>query len=308
MSSIRPDPNLLKKYPNAVTVTQLQEKDRFLGALLGAAAGEALGVAAEGESEVSREVVDSADGTELSLALLRSLVARRRFELSDVAQGYLRWYQGNPRRIGALTRAALDNLRAGEAPEQSGALAWEDSGRAAAGNGSLKRSAALGLLHVRNLDGLGEAAAANSRITHSDPRSVGGCIALATAVALLVRAGKDGEEAVSRAASAGGETSDEVRAAIERGASKRPEQIDPGKGFVLSTLELVFSALCSAATFEQGVAAAVARGGDAAANGAVAGALLGAKLGKGQIPERWLKPLKAAPELASLGEQLYKQL
>ena len=134
-------------------------------------------------------MVDSADGTELSLALLRSLVARRRFELSDVAQGYLRWYQGNPRRIGALTRAALDNLRAGEAPEQSGALAWEDSGRAAAGNGSLKRSAALGLLHVRNLDGLGEAAAANSRITHSDPRSVGGCIALATAVALLVRAG-----------------------------------------------------------------------------------------------------------------------
>ena len=33
MGSIRPDPNLLKKHPNAVTLDQLQEKDRFLGAL-----------------------------------------------------------------------------------------------------------------------------------------------------------------------------------------------------------------------------------------------------------------------------------
>src|SRR5438132_97640 len=154
MGSIRPDPNLLKKYPNAVTVTQLQEKDRFLGALLGAAAGEALGLAAEGRSEVPPEVGD---------------------------------------------------------------------------------------------------AASNSRSAHGAPRSVGGCVALATAVALLVRADKDGEEAVTRAALAGGEASDEVRAAIERGASKRPEQIDPGTGFVLSTLELGFSALCSAASFEQGV-------------------------------------------------------
>jgi hypothetical protein len=43
MSSIRPDPNLLKKYPNAITLPQIEEKDRFLGTLLGAAAGESLG-------------------------------------------------------------------------------------------------------------------------------------------------------------------------------------------------------------------------------------------------------------------------
>ena len=276
--------------------------------MLGGAAGEALGIAAEGKPEVPREVADSADGTELALVLLRSLVARRRFELTDVAQGYLRWYQGKPRRIGALTRAALDNLRAGEAPEQSGALAWEDSGREAAGNGSLKRSAALGLLHVRRLDGVADDAAANSRITHGDPRSVGSCVALATAVALLVRGDQDAEEAVPRAAAAGGELTDDVRAAVERGASKRPEQIDPGTGFVLRTLELGFSALCSGASFEQGVAAAAARGGDSAANCAVAGALLGAKLGKGQIPERWLKPLEATAELSSLGVQLHKLL
>ena len=35
MSSIKPDPALLKKYPNAITTQQLEEKSRFLGTLLG---------------------------------------------------------------------------------------------------------------------------------------------------------------------------------------------------------------------------------------------------------------------------------
>ena len=52
----------------------------------------------------------------------------------------------------------------------------------------------------------------------------------------------------------------------------------------------------------------VSRGGDADTNACVAGALLGAKLGKSRIPDRWLSKLRAAPELTSLGEQLYRQL
>ncbi len=52
----------------------------------------------------------------------------------------------------------------------------------------------------------------------------------------------------------------------------------------------------------------VSCGGDTDTNGAVAGALLGAKHGKSRIPERWLKPLRAAAELATLGDQLYAQL
>src|SRR3982751_6735644 len=43
MSSFRPDAEILKKHPDAVTQQQLEERSRFLGCLLGAAAGEALG-------------------------------------------------------------------------------------------------------------------------------------------------------------------------------------------------------------------------------------------------------------------------
>ena len=323
MGSFRPDPNLLKKHPNAVTVGQLQEKDRFLGVLLGAAAGESLGAPHEfkpaSQVGTQRELVaggpwavgEPTDDIALTLALLRSITARRRFDLDDVAQGYLKWFQGKPKDIGNLTRMALENLRAGELPTQSGALAWEDSERKAAGNGSVMCCAPIGLLHVKSLEGLAEDAAAASRITHYDPRCVGGCIAVATAIALLVRGDKDGEEAIARAISAGGAVSDDVLSAIERGVSKKPDQITvdgSDQGFVLHALELGFSALASAATLEEGLVTVVSRGGDTDTNACVAGALLGAKFGKSQVPDRWASKLKAAPELLALGEQLYKQL
>jgi|SRR5882672_2045442 len=324
MGSFRPDPNVLKKHPNAVTQQQIDEKSRFLGTLLGAAAGEALGAPHEFKSAAElasppREITgggiwaagEPTDDIQLTLALLRSIVSRGRLDLEDVARGYLQWFASNPKDIGNLTRAALQNLRAGDPPTQSGAIAWEDTGRQAAGNGSVMCCAPVGLLHVRHLDGLAEDAAAASRITHYDPRCAGACVAVATAIAHLVRGGKDADDAVAMAASAAGAVSDEVRAAVERGVARKPSDLrvdGNDRGFVLLTLELAFSAIGSATDFEEGVIAVVSRGGDTDTNGCVAGALLGAKFGKSRIPERWLAKLQAAPELIRLGEQLYRQL
>src|SRR5229473_2681707 len=212
MGSFRPDPNVIKKHPTAVTQQQIDERSRFLGTLLGAAAGESLGAPHENKS--AAEV-------------------------------------GSPR-----------ELVAGGPPTQSGALAWEDSNRKAAGNGSVMCCAPIGLLHVKNLDGLADDAAAASRITHYDPRCVAGCVAVSTAIALLVRGGKDAEEAIPRAASAAGAISDDVLMVIERGAVKKPDQLQVDghdRGYVLHTLELAFSALAGAASLEEGLIAVVSR-------------------------------------------------
>jgi ADP-ribosylglycohydrolase len=282
MGSIRPDPNILKKHPNAITQQQIDEKGRFIGAVLGAAAGELTG--------------DPGNAVSLTLLLMRSLVSRKQLDLEDVGRGLLRWFGTKPAGLSGLMRAALENLRAGEPPMQSGAIAWEDSERKGADDGSLVCCAPIGLLHAKNLDGLSDDAAAFSRITHSDPRCVAGCIGVATAIAWLVRGHAD--EAIERAASAAGAVSDDARLAIERGAARKPADVHAAGDFVLGTLELAFSALGSASSFEAGTAAA----GRAKA---VAGALLGAKLGKNQIPDKLLAKAKAAPELGSLATSLY---
>lgn len=322
MGTLRPDPNLLKKHPNAITQQQIDEKGRFTGTLLGAAAGEALGAPHEFKRAADlavppREITgggmwaagEPTDDIELTLALLRSLVARRGLVLDDVAENYLKWFATKPKDVGNLTRSALQNLKAGDPPTQSGAIAWEDTGRRSAGNGSVMCCAPIGLLHVKRLEGLAEDAIAASRITHYDPRCCAACVAVTTAIAHLVRGGKDAEEAVERAAGAAAAISDEVRAAIERGIARRPSDLrvdGEDQGYVLHTVELAFSALATAAGFEDGIVAVVSRGGDTDTNACVAGALLGARLGRSHIPDRWLSKLKAAPELTSLAEQLYR--
>src|SRR5438128_5521884 len=190
MSSIRPDPELLKKYPNAITLDQLQEKDRFLGTLLGAAAGEALGAPHEGKRSADvgplRDITaggrwaagEPTDDIDLTLALLRSLVARRKFDQDDAARRYLEWFARGPKDVGLLTRASLENLRAGDSPQQASALAWEDSGQRAAGNGSVMCCAPIGLLHVRRVEGLAEGAAGAARHTPHDLRRGGGFTAV----------------------------------------------------------------------------------------------------------------------------------
>src|SRR6267142_5311756 len=140
MGSFRPDPNILKKHPNAITQQQIDEKSRFLGTLLGAAAGEALGAPYEFKpaAEIGsppRDITgggiwaagEPTDDIDLTLALLRSIVACGRLDVEDVARGYLKWFAGKPKDVGNLTRAALENLRAGDPPSQSGAIAWEDT-------------------------------------------------------------------------------------------------------------------------------------------------------------------------------------
>ena len=323
MGSFRPDPNILKKHPNAITQGQIDEKGRFLGALLGAAAGEALGAPHENrkaaEVPAVKEITgggiwaagEPTDDIDLTLVLLRSIAARKKLDIDDYARGLVKWFGGKPKDIGKLTRSALENLRAGEPPSQSGAIAWEDSERKAAGNGSVMCCAPIGLLHVKNLDGLSDDAVAASRVTHYDPRCVGACVGVATAVALLVRGGADAEEAISRAATAAGAYSDDALAAIERGANHKPADLNvdgEDRGFVLRTLEMAFAALASAGSVEDGLVGVVSRGGDTDTNACVAGALLGAKFGKSQVPDRWAGKLKAAPELTSLAEQLYKQI
>src|SRR5438270_11861705 len=102
MGSFRPDPNILKKHPNAITQTQIDEKGRFIGALLGAAAGESLGAPHENKTSADlgspREITggngwaagEPTDDIDLTLVLLRSIVARKRLDLDDVGQGLVK--------------------------------------------------------------------------------------------------------------------------------------------------------------------------------------------------------------------------
>jgi ADP-ribosyl-[dinitrogen reductase] hydrolase len=75
-------------------------------------------------------------------------------------------------------------------------------------------------------------------------------------------------------------------------------------GSALASIAIALAAFFNADDFEKGIVWAVNLGGDADTNGAVTGALLGARLGTAAIPPRWLDALERRAEVEGLGRQL----
>jgi ADP-ribosylglycohydrolase len=115
-------------------------------------------------------------------------------------------------------------------------------------------------------------------------------------VAALVTAIADGGTPSSchRAALAEAERSGadpEVRAALQAALSGPPADYVTQPGWVRIALHNAFYQLLHAPNVEEGVVDTIMRGGDTDTTAAIAGALLGAVHGRGQVPKRWVEVL-----------------
>ena len=292
-------------------------KDRFLGTLLGMAAGASFGAPVReksateirkiGVKALEESIASPASGEpidELGLASLwlDSLAKHGRIEPEDVAARYVAWFGARPRRVSALTRAAIEELAKGTPPGDSGRLAWEAVGGEADENGGLLAAVPVGLLHAAELRGVADDAAAASRITHADPRCVAASRAAAMAIALAVR-GQD-DEVVERA-SLVASPSPAVREVVEQAFDAIPKKLvldGPDRRSCIRATLAAFVAYGQGPSFDRGLKAVIERGGDTAVNGALAGALLGARYGLRGVPERWYPGIAGREEILAAGE------
>ena len=308
---------------------------RARGALLGLAVGDALGTTLEFERPrlatewrlldgPHREITgggpfgvepgQTTDDTQMAACLAASLAFHGRFVRDDLVRAYLAW-QPHAFDIGALTATALD--RAG-GDADAGRAAWEHSGRQSAGNGSLMRTAPIGVMLWNDVAARRGASLADSGITHFDPRCQLACAALNAAIArALVSPAWPGCHWVLHEAAGL-----ELRVAAEVLRGRHPDLIaeidaaeealaedlylatldDPGlrdllhvaQGFVRVSFRLAFWHLLHAPSFEAALIDAVNRGGDADTNAAITGALMGAHHGETAIPSRWSAPVLGA--------------
>ena len=286
---------------------------RARGALLGLAVGDALGTTLE------FEVIDApphpalADGpltdivgggpfglapgqvtddTQMASCLSDSLNRLGRFDVDDVASRYVEWRR-HAFDIGAQTRAALTAIENGSDPRTAGEAIWRARSQNAAGNGSLMRTAPIGVFFARDPDALRRAAREDSAITHFDPRCQEACVAFNAAIAAAIR-GTNEEIAVAMWNAARAEISrDDLASDLDAAGADDSQLYGPEldlrqhQGFVRVAFRLAFWALRHARSFEEALLDVVNRGGDADTNGAIAGALLGAAYGEGAIPLRW---------------------
>lgn len=176
--------------------------DRAKGALLGLAVGDALGTTYEFKrieqspypalaTQPATDVVGAGpfglapgqitDDTQMAVCLARSLAEHGALDVDDVGRRYVAW-MGEAFDIGNQTRGSLSRLA--EGTRSAGLEVWRRSEYRAAGNGSLMRTAPIGVAYAgRPLTELLDAAMADSAITHADPRCMLACAAFDAAIA-----------------------------------------------------------------------------------------------------------------------------
>jgi ADP-ribosyl-[dinitrogen reductase] hydrolase len=281
-----------------MTVT---ERDRYHGALLGLAAGDALGTTLEFKPPGSFTLVNDmvgggpfglapgewTDDTSMALCLAASLIERQGFDAADAMRRFVDWWQngtmsstGRCFDIGHTTREALSTF------ERSGNPFAGSTSPHTAGNGSLMRLAPIPMAFAKDLEKAVLFAAESSRTTHGAATAVDACRYFA---ALLVGAlrGKAKEALLSEAYWQGEPLRPKI-AAVAAGSFKRKEPPEiRGSGYVVESLEAALWAFHRSETFKEGALMAVNLGDDADTTGAVYGQLAGAYYGASAIPSSW---------------------
>lgn len=241
------------------------------------------------------------DDTQLTLATVESIVGRDRLDPADIALAIATLWKNHSvvGPGGSCTFAANAFLKTGD---------WTTCGAPVgqAGNGTAMRTAAVGLYFLRDPEQLSSDVALVSRITHHDPRSVAGGVAIAKAAQWLATTEVINEvefcEAIAGAmlpfdaAFAAlveqlpirlGEDRDTAIHAIAWAGSPKPEFSRPIiTPFVVPTvLASLWIVLRNPNSWADAVAEAIHLGGDVDTLGAIVGALMGARLGIESIPK-----------------------
>lgn len=285
--------------------------NRYRGALLGLAAGDALGTTLEFQPRPEVNVVtdivgggpfnlrpgDWTDDTSMALGLAHSLLRRRTFDAEDQMRLFVSWWKEGTFSstntcfdIGATTSAALQKfLETGEP------MAGSDEPRSA-GNGSLMRLAPVVLFYASEPWDALTFAAESSKTTHAAVEAVDACRFFASLL-LGALSGEDKETILSP-----GYTPDkhywgshpliEAIDKIAKGSYKNKSRSEiKSTGYVVHSLEAALWAFYNSQSFEEGAINAVNLGGDADTIGAIYGQLAGAFYGETGIPIRWITKL-----------------
>ncbi len=254
--------------------------ERLEGAILGTAAGDALGMPLEFvyrgrfKDRIIRDYLPGnefdgpcsnlnagqcTDDTQMMIVILESLLRNKRCDIDDIRDGFRRWAMSDDQRFPGIT---CKTAAIGGKPVES------------EGCGTIMRTLPLGFL-----------------VTADE----------AVAIAELTHVGKNGEKWVRFLHKA-------VRRNIKFCRDFFVLERDDWKGgngaWVVDTGMTALKAVITAESFEEAVVEAVNSGGDTDSIGAVAGGLAGALWGSGAIPERFLTALERVDYLHRLSSSL----
>jgi len=297
--------------------------DRFRGALVGVAIGDALGAPLEGGATRDRaslsgwvdkppEPLRYTDDTHMTLATARSLVECRGFRVEHMAETFAANYEREPwRGYGAGPPQVFEGLRAGKRWDEVARELFGGSG--SFGNGAAMRVAPIGLLHCCNPKRAADVAREAAQITHTHPVGEDGAALQAAAVAELVQSASGNDLDASKLLEHLRQIAvtrrfrdllDSVASLGDVSQATIVRELGNGVEAHRSVATALHAFLRHRDSFSDAILFALSLGGDADTIASMTGALAGASLGVSAIPAPWVTGVEGREELLALAERL----
>ncbi|YCM46197.1 ADP-ribosylglycohydrolase family protein [Verrucomicrobiaceae bacterium 227] len=295
-------------------------KDKFRGALLGLACGDALGTTVEfkprGTFEPLTDIVGGGpfglepgqwtDDTSMALCLVESLLAHKGMNLEDQLERYLGWWKhgdnsvtGECFDIGTATSISLSVF------ESNGETHAGSHDPSTAGNGSIMRLAPVPLFFAGSEeDTLLKNCELSSVTTHRALECLHACRLFGLLIRNALSAKTKEEIFVTSDHFSNAPTS--IKQIADRTYREKSHLDIRGSGYVVESLEAALWAFESTSTFEEGALKAVNLGDDADTTGAVFGQIAGAFYGEKGIPNHWLNKLAWRDHITRIADKLFK--
>ena len=299
-------------------------RNRYVGALLGLAVGDALGTTLEFKSPGTFTPITDmvgggpfnlkpgqwTDDTSMALCLAESLLECKGFDARDQLERYVRWRDdghwsvtGTCFDIGTVVDRALTTFK------RTGNPFSGPTEERAAGNGSLMRLAPVPLFFARDPEVAIRMAADSSRTTHGTAMAVDACRYFAGLIVGAIRgAAKDELLAPNYTPATGLWDREPLHPRVAEVASGSFHRREPpriaGTGFVVQSLEAALWAFATTGDFRTGALAAVNLGNDADTTGAIFGQIAGAYYGVDEIPPEWRARTAMSHEITAMAERI----
>lgn len=311
-------------------MTDSNRERAIIGAILGTAVGDAIGLPFEGlpRTRVHRVIKDPlshqfffgrgmvSDDTEHTCMVAQSLIAADTDDQEfarQLARRLRLWLLALPAGTGLATLRATLRLCVGVPPSRSGVFS--------AGNGPAMRSAVVGAA-VDDLDDVARFVRVSSTITHTDPKAEFGALAVALAAHLAARQSNvnGGDYLVKLKEMLADREADQLLDLIARavgGAGKVTvaefaDSLDLSRGitgYVYHTVPVAIHAwLTHQDDFRSALTEIVRCGGDTDSTGAIVGGIVGSAVGKSGIPDEWLNGIVEWPRSVRWMQRLGRQL
>ena len=295
--------------------------DRAIGSLIGQVAGDSLGSQMRPDPDISiasgcsdriPKLVDGGTwnllagqptgGSELMLALARTLFRQSEWTARPVIKVYIEWLKSHPFDASPATIQALEAAVRVRAPTRA-AAAKAASSLAAETSGALLRCAPIGLW-ARNSAEAAETARQDTALTHPNPTCVAASAALAAAIATAVNGGNTRDIMDAATAVAGEDASAAVSGILaEANEMRPPTNLNEDHRQVLTALHNAFFHLARGSTLLEALEATTNGGRAPSSTAAICGALLGAKNGCSAIPSSWRMAILSCRPTQSAGAQ-----